>query len=138
MPRRDPDNLMGRYILGPDHEAIPCPDLTKWAKWLESSERHVAEENVGDYWISTVFLGLDHQFRDGPPLLFETMVFKRKADGEPDMGGEDQFRYSTWDDAVAGHEATVKRYKKLAPAASPSSPRGGAEQGSNDEGQPSR
>jgi len=53
--------------------------------------------------VSTVFLCLDHSFDvEGPPILFETLVF----------GGEladDMARYSTWDDAVAGHEKMVKR-----------------------------
>ena len=40
---------------------------------------------------STVFLGLDHQLtEDGPPLLFETMVFGGPLSGETD-------RCSTWE-----------------------------------------
>jgi hypothetical protein len=47
-------------------------------------------------WVSTVFLGLNHAWDDGPPLLFETMVFR---------GGlsDEVRRYSTWDEAVRGH-----------------------------------
>ena len=46
--------------------------------------------------VSTVFLGLDHAFDGGTPLLFETMIFG----GEHD---EYQERYATWDEAEAGH-----------------------------------
>lgn len=30
-----------------------------------------------EYWMSTVDLGVDHQFGEGPPLYFETMIFPR-------------------------------------------------------------
>jgi len=50
--------------------------------------------------ISTVFLGIDHGFREGPPIVFETMVFGGPLD-------EWQRRYATWDQAVAGHEETL-------------------------------
>lgn len=32
---------------------------------------------IGDYIVSTVDLGLDHSFGDGPPLYYETMIFKK-------------------------------------------------------------
>ncbi|SPA03543.1 protein of unknown function (plasmid) [Cupriavidus taiwanensis] len=37
----------------------------------------LAETTVGEFYISTVFLGLDHQWADGPPLIFETMVYEQ-------------------------------------------------------------
>ena len=52
-----------------------------------------------------VFLGLDHSFGSGPPLLFETMVFGGPLDEEMD-------RYTTWDEAEAGHKAMVKRVQE--------------------------
>jgi hypothetical protein len=57
--------------------------------------------------VSTVFLGLDHSFgKPGPPILFETMTFGGPRD-------ETMFRYSSWDDAEAGHEAEVKRVRQI-------------------------
>jgi hypothetical protein len=58
-------------------------------------------ENVAE--VSTVWLGLNHQWGDGPPLIFETMVF-----GAAELG-LDQWceRYSTKAQAVAGHERVV-------------------------------
>jgi hypothetical protein len=53
--------------------------------------------------VSTVFLGLDHNFlRTGPPVLFETMIF-----GVPFVS-EWQRRYCTWDEAVDGHKAACR------------------------------
>ena len=92
----------GRYILDNSHRAVACEDLPTWAKWFETADRIVAKTTVRDGLdVSTVFLGLDHAFGDGPPLLFETMVFH---DGD----GREQDRYSTWDEAMAGHQRMVE------------------------------
>lgn len=78
---------------------VPAVDLMTWAKWYEAANRTVAESNIGDHLVSTVFLGMDHGFGDGPPLLFETMVFKGASNS--DLWCE---RCSTWEEAVAMHE----------------------------------
>jgi hypothetical protein len=87
------------YILTPDKLAIPCKNVIEWAMWFENMERRrVAQDTIDNNWVSTVFLGLDHNFRpSGDPILFETMVF---TDGE--SGSMD--RYRTWAEAAAGHE----------------------------------
>ena len=57
--------------------------------------------------VSTVFLGMDHSFDGGTPVLFETMIF----------GGEyDQFqeRYCTWDEAEEGHKVACELVSKIA------------------------
>ena len=96
----------GRYILE-GHAPIPCDDLMEWGGWFQKADRHVAETTIKpDVRVSTVFLGLDHNHSGtGKPLLFETMVFG----GEHD---EDMDRYSTWDEAVAGHKKMVKKISK--------------------------
>lgn len=84
----------GTYILD-GHTPVPVP-LLEWASWFNVENRRVADDVVGEVRVSTVFLGIDHAFGNGPPLLFETMIFG----GEHD---EDQRRYSTWGEAAAGH-----------------------------------
>ena len=84
---------------------VPCSDIGEWADWLEKAERHVADDTINGVRVSTVFLGINHQFGDGPPLLFETMVCGGDLDGE-------QERYATWDEAEAGHEAMCERVRK--------------------------
>ena len=76
------------------------PDLMTWAQWFESADRKVARSEVGKTKISTVFLGLDHSFGEGPPMLFETMIFG----GEHD---EYQDRCSTWEEAEQMHAKAV-------------------------------
>ena len=96
--------MIDKYILK-GQEAIPCPDMLNWDQWFEKADRIVAKDTVGDSDVSTIFLGLDHSFGEGPPLLFETMVFGGMLSDAMD-------RYSTWDDAVDGHNAMVERVRQ--------------------------
>lgn len=60
--------------------------------------------DVGNKTVSTVFLALDHRFsEDGPPVLFETMVFPDQDICE---------RYCTYEEAVKGHSEIVERIRK--------------------------
>lgn len=90
------------YILNPDH-SIRKVSLEEWAEWFENSaNRIIKQEQVGPYWVSTVFLGIDHNFSmEGPPLLFETMIFR---EGWRDLYCD---RYSTYEEALAGHAIAV-------------------------------
>ena len=91
----------GRYILD-GHNPVEEPDLMTWGLWMEHADRRVAHTVQLELSVSTVFLGLDHQYGDGPPLLFETMAF---FNGQ----SEDQDRYSTWEEAEKGHAEMVRR-----------------------------
>lgn len=53
--------------------------------------------------VSTVWLGLDHSYNDGPPLIFESMAF---CDGSLNNEGD---RYATREAAREGHERMVAR-----------------------------
>jgi hypothetical protein len=98
-----------KYILAEDGRTpVEEPDLMKWARWFENSERQVAHDVVGAIQVSTVFLGFDHSFREivggeGPPVLWETMIFG----GPADLDGY-QDRYSSYGEAVAGHAKAME------------------------------
>ena len=90
------------YIL--DGKEPVSADAQTWAQWFEMADRRIAQTKVGKFTVSTVFLGLDHQYGDGPPLLFETMVF-------PVGTWMDEYyceRHSTWEQAEAGHAEAIK------------------------------
>lgn len=90
--------MADKYILD-GKTPKPCDDFIDWSRWHANiGNRMVARDKKDDVTVSTVFLGLDYQFGDGPQLLFETMVFGGKFDDECE-------RYSTWDEAEAGHKA---------------------------------
>jgi len=121
----------GFYVL--DENGLPVEaDLMEWTLMAEGSRilRQSFYENVQDWGpsesfpsgapgnegrrilVSTVFLGIDHNWSDqGPPILWETMVF-----GGPDDGA--QQRYCSKDAALVGHqlwEEKVTSYLKRPP-----------------------
>jgi hypothetical protein len=95
------------WKLNPDHSLEPAPlndqgrPTDEYIEWLygEDSYKHkvLIQEEVGNKWVSTVFLGLDHGFGDNI-RVFETMVFTNGEGSERDCQ-----RYSTWEEAIAGH-----------------------------------
>lgn len=92
--------MRGWYILDALGNPQPVAGLSEWAMWQACHERHVAITEIGDSQISTVFLGWNHDFLGGPPLLWETIVFGGKLNGE-------MKRYSTLDEAKKGHDEMV-------------------------------
>lgn len=71
-------------------------------KYGEEMEKNyiVQQTTIGDVFVSTVFLGVDHRshFSDpGPLILFETMIFGGAAD-------QYQERYETYKQAEEGHK----------------------------------
>lgn len=84
--------------------------LDQWGWLLQRGEeyRRLAEDHVGSYWVSTVWLGLNHGYMPNqPPLIFETMVFAT-ANSEPDFSSPPECkRYSTREAALAGHAELV-------------------------------
>jgi hypothetical protein len=70
------------YICDENMQPVQVDDWLTWAKWYETADRHVALTEIGDAKVSTVFLSLNHAFHDGPPLLYETLVFGGELDGE--------------------------------------------------------
>jgi len=89
------------YILDDQQQPVVCDDLSAWGRWMQRAERHVARTEFDGGYVSTVFLGMDHSFTGGPPVLWETMIF-----GGPHDGWQD--RYTSLDAAKAGHAHAVK------------------------------
>jgi hypothetical protein len=89
-------------------DGTPIPEEV-WVEGFGSENRTVAKDLLPDgKRVSTVFLGMDHNFYgDGPPLIFETMVFPAVGYIELDM-----CRYSTEAEAVAGHQKMVEKWSK--------------------------
>lgn len=97
--------MSDKYILNEYGEPTPCNDLLAWGRWMQAAERHVAKDQISDdVSVSTVFLGLDHSFGGGVPILYETMIFG---------GPHDQYqdRYATKEEALAGHAVAVELAK---------------------------
>jgi hypothetical protein len=85
---------------------VPC-DLIEWAEMFQKDNRHVGLDMVYGMRVSTVFLGMNHNTGPGDPLLFETMVFVGRSGNDELM-----LRYSTYDEAEAGHKGIVTLIKR--------------------------
>ena len=96
---------MSNYVLDEHGEPQLEPDIMKRGQWFETADWTVARTQVGDVVVSTVFLGMDHSFGAGPPLLFETMVFGGPLD-------EEQRRWHRRTEAEAGHKIVVRRVQE--------------------------
>lgn len=69
------------YILNDSGVPIVCNDFNVWGEWFKGSKRIVRQDTIGKVMISTVFLGIDHNYgSDCPPILWETMIFNGKHD----------------------------------------------------------
>jgi len=95
------------YVLDEDKNPVPCDDTKEWVRFMENLENKVVrkttiENEIENIEVSTVFLGIDHSFSsDGPPILFETMIFGGPTDQE-------QWRYVTWEDAITDHSRVLE------------------------------
>lgn len=94
------------YIL--KDKKVLIVEYKTWAEWIESNHivRKVKQTQFDCGIVSTVFLGLDHNFSGiGLPILFESRVFGGVNDG-------DMMRYCTWDEAENGHDLMFKENLK--------------------------
>jgi len=92
---------MNYYYLNDDNTYEPC-SIKEWSnqahKFYSTGGKHVGDDFIDGHRISTVWLGVDHNyFSDSAPLLFETMVFDK------DKNSIYCELYSTWDEAEEGH-----------------------------------
>jgi hypothetical protein len=97
------------YTLDAEHNTIPLPEGVAHPM-LPESRRRVALETVRGCTVSTVFLGVNHQWGDGPPILFESAVYRGRGRGQ--KGWSIAARYSTWQQAEDGHKYVVEMIKR--------------------------
>ncbi len=99
--------MSDKYILI-GKEVKKVDSFADWATKFEKSNCLVNVTHIDNTQVSTVFLGIDHSFmNEGKPLLFETMLFSDNKD----LDGR-QWRYTTWDEAVEGHNKAVKEVEE--------------------------
>lgn len=84
-----------RYYLLRGKTPVPCT-LSEWLENFGNIDV-VARDTIGTLTVSTVFLGMNHHWRNyGAPLLFETMIFDESVSGR-------RWRYSTYEEAEKMH-----------------------------------
>jgi hypothetical protein len=80
----------------------------EWAIWFSTDQRFVANYRHNDVAISTICLGMNHGF-DDYPTYFETLAYGGIFDEARTL------RYSTLEEAKAGHEELIKEYQRSMP-----------------------
>ena len=101
------------YILDKDRNVIPA-DVLEWGEFFNIVDhRIVKQENIDGFFISTVFLGIDHNWswhksnNEGyKPHIFETMIFNKGNVSEDYCD-----RCSTWQEAEEMHRKAVEWVK---------------------------
>jgi hypothetical protein len=88
-------------------QVMPCDELATWTNWMEGPDRLVLDTQFIDparnrVRVCTAFLGVDVNFGDGEPILFETVIFGGPCDWQ-------LYRYCTWEEAEQGHAVIVQR-----------------------------
>lgn len=98
-----------------DIDGREITDALEAGRLMESRRRdgsfRIGSDHCAGFWVTTVWLGLNHQFfEEGPPLIFETMIFV-----ENEFPGGEAFdyqeRYSTLAEAKAGHARALALVK---------------------------
>ena len=118
------------YILSDDDppREIPVDDVMTWAEWFEENDgrRFIRDTQIKrgiieGPWVSTVFIGLNMNYGEGPVLLYETGVFACRNEwrdpsdlfpnGHWTIGDNlDEDRHSTWAEAMEAHERLVEKW----------------------------
>lgn len=85
--------------------------LMEWGRLFEDPDYKRVKLTIGaGRRVSTIWMGLDHSFEEGAdPLIFETMIFK-DVEGADRNDEIDVQRYSTEEQALAGHEEMVQQH----------------------------
>lgn len=107
-----------RFYVLDGHTPRPTNDVLEWARLVEDDDKRIVQQDQFEegWLVSTVFLGLDHNyFGEGPPLLFETMILgpfgpiRSTSPGAPRAESHYQRRYATWEEAERGHALAVEQ-----------------------------
>lgn len=119
-------SLIDHYVIR-DGRVVRVPvendeQLIAWAREFERCRLvKQTELPAAEVRVSTIFLGIDHNFSGGTPILFETMVFGPQTSAKSFFSGKafdhhvsfDEFtqRHHTLDEALAEHDLTVNLVK---------------------------
>ena len=99
---------MKYYILNDDHSISETSDRIEFEKQFP---KIVKQETIDGYFISTVFLGIDHDWNNayndgGKPLLFETMIFNRTTNQNNYLDDYCE-RSRSYDQALENHKIAI-------------------------------
>lgn len=104
------------YVLEADGKTPRLCDVDEWSEWRRGRKENpdasgwkvsYTELPWDGCYVSTVFMGLDHGYGHGPPVLWETLIFNGRL-------ADEGSRYTSYDEALLGHyewvEKVIKEY----------------------------
>lgn len=98
---------MRHWVLDKQHKVIRAT-LMEWATFMQVPRvRQVGSVRVSGFLVSTIFLGIDHGWEQGPPVLWESMVFGLTAH---DI--ECERCAGSWEQAEEMHKRMVTRVEE--------------------------
>lgn len=71
---------MGNLYILEGKTPVKVATVEEWAQKFDQKTKIIKQDYFGKTKVSTVFLGIDHAFCEGKPVLFETMIFGGKLD----------------------------------------------------------
>lgn len=103
------------WILDESGNVVPC-SFMEWVMWHEhSNQRRIRQEHIGDYYVSTLFEGIDHFDWQ---WFFETMAFGPEEEvdffGKPRMLRKTLWakRTVTLKEALEAHQEGIEFVKQ--------------------------
>jgi hypothetical protein len=112
--------ILGREVLYYDKEGKPLSTWRYQNYLTDLNYKIVKQDTYGNFFVSTVWIGMDHSFSwmypelELKPLIFETMIFCH--DNGPNECKDYQERYCTEQEAIEGHNKAceIAAYAALA------------------------
>jgi hypothetical protein len=99
-----------------DRQGLPITFLQWGDRFHNLNYRRVVWTDLGPVQVSTVWLGIDHGWGLGPPVIFETFIFCENDQALTGADGEELIdtwgRYRTIEEAIAGHEEAVRQVRE--------------------------
>lgn len=105
------------YVLDENKRPVHPKTMDEYNELMWGKDRAnkvVAKDTHDNFYISTVFLGMDHGF-GSPPQFFETMVFDQTGETSYNNNKLNEIfmdRYETWEQAEEGHRRILDKVKK--------------------------
>lgn len=87
-----------------DRQGAPI-SFGEWSERHSRGDWRVAQDRLGEAWVSTIWNGIDAGPLDEPPVIFETVIFGGPYDRY-------EWGYSTEVEAKAGHERVVEALRE--------------------------
>lgn len=108
----------GGVIVRPiTEEDDPWENRWSMADYIDTKDVDPSTGEPYTIMVSTVFLSVVHGHQDGKPVLYESMVFESSIWPGSSIG--EAVRYTSREEAIAGHQRTVGVWHALIDAALP-------------------